>query len=131
MENTPHISSTLESEKIKILKNINLNSLFNLTYNFEVLKLLIENLLANQQKLQNQINEMHRKNCQKDKYINQLLDDVKTIKESYINKDTFNPVLDEINEVKENLKQHEDKFNEGKIYILFNLFTINFSSKES
>ena len=118
MENTPHISSTLESEKIKILKNINLNSLFNLTYNFEVLKLLIENLIANQQKLQNQINEMHRKNCQKDKYINQLLDDVKTIKESYINKDTFNPVLDEINEVKENLKQHEDKFNEGKIYII-------------
>ena len=127
MENTPHISSTLESEKIKILKNINLNSLFNLTYNFEVLKLLIENLLANQQKLQNQINEMHTKDCQRDKYTNQLLDDMKTIQETYVNKDTFSPVLDEINEVKDNLKQHDDKFNEGN-YILYNLY--NFSSKE-
>ena len=118
MEKTPHISSTLESEQIKILKNINLNSLFNLTYNFEVLKLLIENLIENQQKLQNQINEMHRKDCQRDEYTNQLLDDMNTIKETYVNKDTFNPVLDEINDVKENLKQHEDKFNEGKIYII-------------
>ena len=118
MENIPHISSELSSEKIKILKNINLNSLFNLTYNFEVLKLLIENLLANQQKLQNQINEMHRKDCQRDKYINQLLDDMKMIKDTYVNKDTFNPVLDEINEVKDNLKQHDDKFNEGKINII-------------
>ena len=101
--------------------------MFNLTYNFEVLKLLIENLLANQQKLQNQINEMHRKDCQRDKYTNQLLDDMKTIQETYVNKDTFSPVLDEINEVKDNLKQHDDKFNEGN-YILYNLY--NFSSKE-
>ena len=45
MEKVPHISSELQSEKIKIVKNINLNSLFNLSYNFEVLKLLIENLI--------------------------------------------------------------------------------------
>ena len=117
MENTPHISSTLESEKIKILKNINLNSLFNLTYNFEVLKLLIENLLANQQKLQNQINEMHKKDIERDKYTNTLLNDMNIIKETYIDKDTFNPILDEMKEVKDNLQQHDDKFNEGKKYI--------------
>jgi len=118
MEKVPHISSELQSEKIKIVKNINLNSLFNLSYNFEVLKLLIENLLANQQKLQNQINEMHRKDCERDKYTNSLLDDMKIIKETYVDKNTFNPVVDEIKEVKDNLKQHDEKFNEGKKYII-------------
>ena len=66
MNNSPHrISSELTSEKIKIIKDIDLNSLFNLSYNFDLLKGLIEHLLTNQQKLQNQIDEMYNKDCEK------------------------------------------------------------------
>ena len=59
MNNSPkRISSELISEKIKIIKDIDLNTLFNLNYNFDPLKGLIEHLLTNQEKLQNQIDEM-------------------------------------------------------------------------
>jgi ferritin len=118
MENIPQIIiSELKSEKIKMLRNINLNSIFTLTYNFDILKVLLENLVSNQQKLQNQINEMHKKDIERDKYTNTLLNDMNIIKETYIDKDTFNPILDEMKEVKDNLQKHDDKFNEGKIYI--------------
>ena len=77
MNNSPHrISSELTSEKIKIIKDIDLNSLFNLSYNFDLLKGLIEHLLTNQQKLQNQIDEMYKKDCERDKQTNYLLDDM-------------------------------------------------------
>ena len=118
MENISQtISSELKSEKIKTLKNIDLNTIFTLTYNFDVLKVLLEHIIANQQKLQNQINEMHKKDIERDKYTNTLLNDMNIIKETYIDKDTFNPILDEMKEVKDNLQQHDDKFNEGKKYI--------------
>ena len=115
MNNSPHrISSELTSEKIKIIKDIDLNSLFNLSYNFDLLKGLIEHLLTNQQKLQNQIDEMYKKDCDRDKHTNALLDDMILIKEKYADKDSFNPVLDEIKEIKNKLNQHDENFSESK-----------------
>ena len=115
MNNSPHrISSELTSEKIKIIKDIDLNSLFNLSYNFDLLKGLIEHLLTNQQKLQNQIDEMYQKDCERDKHTNDLLDDMKLIKETYVDKDTFNPVLNDVNSMKDKIKVHNNLFNEGK-----------------
>ena len=116
MNNSPHrISSELTSEKIKIIKDIDLNSLFNLSYNFDLLKGLIEHLLTNQQKLQNQIDEMYQKDCDRDKHTNALLDDMKLIKETYVDKNTFNPILDEINGIKEKINSHNEKFSESKL----------------
>jgi ferritin len=115
MNNSPHrISSELTSEKIKIIKDIDLNSLFNLSYNFDLLKGLIEHLLTNQQKLQNQIDEMYQKDCERDKHTNSLLDDMKLIKETYVDKDTFNPVLNDVNSMKDKIRVHGNLFNEGK-----------------
>ena len=116
MNNSPHrISSELTSEKIKIIKDIDLNSLFNLGYNFDLLKGLIEHLLTNQQKLQNQIDEMYKKDCERDQHTNALLDDMKLIKETYVDKNTFNPILDEINGIKEKINSHNEKYSESKL----------------
>jgi hypothetical protein len=115
MNNSPHrISSELTSEKIKIIKDIDLNSLFNLSYNFDLLKGLIEHLLTNQQKLQNQIDEMYNKDCDRDKHTNLLLDDMKLIKETYVDKDSLNPIYEEIEGIKEKLNQHEEKLSFSK-----------------
>ena len=125
MNNSPHrISSELTSEKIKIIKDIDLNSLFNLSYNFDLLKGLIEHLLTNQQKLQNQIDEIYLKDGERDKNTSTILDDIKSIKENYIDKNFFNNTLNDINEFKNNIKLQEDKINECKLqYITIIIFS--------
>ena len=116
MNNSPHrISSELTSEKIKIIKDIDLNSLFSLSYNFDLLKGLIEHLLTNQQKLQNQIDEMYNKDCDRDKHTNLLLDDMKLIKETYVDKDSLNPIFEEVEGIKEKLNHHEEKLSFSKL----------------
>ena len=115
MNNSPNrISTELTSEKIKIINDIDLNSLFNLNYNFDVLKGIIENLLTNQLKLQNQIDEIFVKDCDRDKDITNLLKDTKLIKDSFIDKNSFKIVLDNIKEIKEHLKKHDDEISESK-----------------
>ena len=116
MNNSPNrISSELTSEKIKIINDIDLNTLFNLNYNFDVLKGIIEHLLTNQQKLQNQIDEIFVKDCDRDKNITNLLRDTKILKESYIDKNSFKAVLQNIKEIKEHLKKHDDEILESKL----------------
>lgn len=115
MNNSPNrISTELTSEKIKIINDIDLNSLFNLNYNFDVLKGIIEHLLTNQQKLQNQIDEIFIKDCDRDKDITSLLKDTKLIKDSFVDKNSFKIVLDNIKEIKEHLKKHDDEILESK-----------------
>ena len=115
MNNSPNrISTELTSEKIKIINDIDLNSLFNLNYNFDVLKGIIEHLLTNQQKLQNQIDEIFIKDCDRDKDITSLLKDTKLIKDSFVDKNSFKIVLDNIQEIKEHLKKHDDEILESK-----------------
>ena len=113
--NSPNrISTELTSEKIKIINDIDLNSLFNLNYNFDVLKGIIEHLLTNQQKLQNQIDEIFVKDCDRDQNITNLLKDTKTIKDSYVDKNSFKVVLQNIKEIKEHLKKHDNEIAESK-----------------
>ena len=115
MNNSPNrISTELTSEKIKIINDIDLNSLFNLNYNFDVLKGIIEHPLTNQQKLQNQIDEIFIKDCDRDKDITSLLKDTKLIKDSFVDKNSFKIVLDNIKEIKEHLKKHDDEILESK-----------------
>ncbi len=114
----------MTSEKIKIIKDIDLNSIFKLNYNFDVLKGLIEHLLTNQQKLQNQIDEIYLKDGERDKNTSTILDDIKSIKENYIDKNFFNNTLNDINEFKNNIKLQEDKINECKLqYITIIIFS--------
>ena len=118
------LSTEMTSEKIKIIKDIDLNSIFKLNYNFDVLKGLIEHLLTNQQKLQNQIDEIYLKDGERDKNTSTILDDIKSIKENYIDKNFFNNTLNDINEFKNNIKLQEDKINECKLqYITLIIFS--------
>ena len=118
------LSTEMTSEKIKIIKDIDLNSIFKLNYNFDVLKGLIEHLLTNQQKLQNQIDEIYLQDGERDKNTSTILDDIKSIKENYIDKNFFNNTLNDINEFKNNIKLQEDKINECKLqYITIIIFS--------
>ena len=39
---------------------------------------------------------------------------MKLIKETYVDKDTFNPVLNDVNSMKDKIRVHNNLFNEGK-----------------
>ena len=57
------------SSKIKFTANIDLNALFNLNYNFDLLKGIIDELLKNQQILQDQMDMINEKDHAKDERI--------------------------------------------------------------
>ena len=106
--NSPHrISTEINSEKIKIMNDIYLNALFNLNYNFDLLKGIIEQLLKNQNALQNQVDELFGSIGDRDKRIEALEKEVKYLKETYVNKSQLKEVLEDLKEIKEHLKKHD------------------------
>ena len=115
--NSPHrISTEITSEKIKIMNDIDLNALFNLNYNFDLLKGIIEQLLKkkNQNALQNQIDELYGNNGDKDKRIENLEKEVKYLKETYVNKTELKVIEDDLKEIKEHLQKHDIQIEESK-----------------
>ena len=113
--NSPHrISTEITTEKIKIMNDIDLNALFNLNYNFDLLKGIIEQLLKNQNALQNQIDDLYGINSDKDKRIETLEKELKLIKETYVNKNDIKNIEDELKKIKEHLKKHDDQIDESK-----------------
>ena len=112
---SPHrISTEITSEKIKIMNDIDLNALFNLNYNFDLLKGIIEQLLKNQNALQNQIDELFGNNGDKDKRIENLEKEVKYLKETYVNKSQLKEIEADLKEIKERLKKHDIQIEESK-----------------
>ena len=117
--NSPHrISTEITSEKIKIMNDIDLNALFNLNYNFDLLKGIIEQLLKNQNALQNQIDELYGNNGDKDKRIETLGKEVKYLKETYVNKSQLKAIQTDLKEIKERLKKHDIQIEESKKILL-------------
>ena len=115
--NSPHrISTEITSEKIKIMNDIDLNALFNLNYNFDLLKGIIEQLLKNQNLLQNQIDELFGVNGNKDKRIESLEKEVKYLKETYVNKSELKAIETDLKQIKEKLKTHDNQIEESKFY---------------
>ena len=113
--NSPHrISTEITTEKIKIMNDIDLNALFNLNYNFDLLKGIIEQLLKNQNALQNQIDDLYGINSDKDQRIDTLEKELKLIKETYIKKDDLKPIEVDLKSIKEHLKKHDDQIEESK-----------------
>jgi hypothetical protein len=122
--NSPHrISTEITSEKIKIMNDIDLNALFNLNYNFDLLKGIIEQLLKNQNSLQNQIDELFGINGDKDKRIENLEKEVKYLKETYVNKSELKEIQTDLKQIKEKLKVHDKLIEESKLYI-FNIICL-------
>ena len=113
--NSPHrISMEINTEKIKIMNDIDLNALFNLNYNFDLLKGIIEQLLKNQNALQNQIDDLYGNNYDKDKRIESLEKEVKYLKETYVNKNELKEIEIDIKSIKEHLKKHDDQIEDSK-----------------
>ena len=111
--NSPNrISTEMTSEKIKIMNDIDLNALFNLNYNFDLLKGIIEQLLKNQNALQNQIDELFGVNGDKDKRIETLEKEVKYLK----------AIETDLKQIKEKLKAHDKLIEESKLYIFLLLY---------
>ena len=111
----------LEEENIKIVENLDLNALFNLTYNFDLLKGIIEQLLKNQNALQNQIDELFGNNGDKDKRIENLEKEVKYLKETYVNKSVLKALETDLKLIKEKLKTHDYQIEESKLFIYNNI----------
>ena len=84
MSTDSHIKTRITNEKIKIASNIDLNALFNLNYNFDLLKGIIEELLKNQEALQNQMDDIDRINQDKDDRIAKLEKEIERLKQSQI-----------------------------------------------
>ena len=126
---SPHrISTEITSEKIKIMNDIDLNALFNLNYNFDLLKGIIEQLLKNQNALQNQIDELFGNNGDKDKRIETLEKEVKHLKETYVNKSQLKLIETDLKEIKERLKKHDIQIQESKKFLLL-LYIYKYSFK--
>ena len=117
------ISTEMTSEKIQITNDIDLNALFNLNYNFDLLKGIIEQLLKNQNSLQNQINDLFGANGDKDKRIENLEKEVKYLKETYVNKSELKEIETDLKQIKEKLKVHDRLIEESKLYI-FNIICL-------
>jgi predicted nuclease with TOPRIM domain len=128
--NSPHrISTEITTEKIKIMNDIDLNALFNLNYNFDLLKGIIEQLLKNQNALQNQIDELYGNNGDKDKRIENLEKEVKYLKETYVTKTDIKGIEDDLKEIKEHLQKHDIQIEESKYKNLLINININYSFK--
>jgi chromosome segregation ATPase len=113
--NSPHrISTEITTEKIKIMNDIDLNALFNLNYNFDLLKGIIEQLLKNQNALQNQIDDLYGVNNDKDKRIEILEKEVQHLKETYITKENLKPIETDLKAIKDHLKKHDTQIDESK-----------------
>ena len=121
--NSPHrISTEITTEKIKIMNDIDLNALFNLNYNFDLLKGIIEQLLTNQNALQNQIDELYGNNGDKDKRIENLEKEVQYLKETYVTKTDIKGIEDDLKEIKERLQKHDVQIEESKKINIINKY---------
>ena len=117
-KSSPHrISTEVTSEKIKIVNDIDLNALFNLNYNFDLLKGIIETLLKNQGALQKQLDELYSSNEDKDKIIQDMEADIKSLKETKLNINEFNELKPEIEKMNNHLKQNDKKIEECNFII--------------
>ena len=122
MKKSPHrISTEVTSDKIKLVNDIDLNALFNLNYNFDLLKGIIETLLQNQGALQRQLDDMYASNEEKDKTVEKMEEDIKLLKDAKVNRTEFKKLTTEVENIQSHLNQDDKRIDECK-FILFKLY---------
>ena len=119
-----HFKSKISNDKIQLMANIDLNGLFNLNYNFDLLKGVIEELLKNQQILQKRMDDMENTFDDKDKRIAELEKEVKILKENQIDKNVITEIKNDISEIKKHLQKHDEQIDDSKLFFI----KINFNS---
>ena len=126
MKKSPHrISTEVTSEKIKIVNDIDLNALFNLNYNFDLLKGIIETLLKNQGALQKQLDELYSSNEDKDKTIQNIESEIKLLQETTVNINDFKDLKIAVEKINNHVKQNDKKIEECN-FIFYNSVKNNY-----
>ena len=124
---SPHrISTEATSDKIKLVNDIDLNALFNLNYNFDLLKGIIETLLKNQGSLQRQLDELYSSNDDKDKLINKMENEIKILKEIKVNTADYRNLESEVEKIQNHFKQIDKKIDGCKFIIFIMQYIIIF-----
>ena len=80
-----------------MVKELDLNELFKLTYNFDLLKGLITSMLKNQESLKNQIEKEKEKNNEQNTIIENLKSDIELMQEKFLTKESAKTQINEIN----------------------------------
>ena len=105
------IIENIEPENITLIDNLDLNALFNLTYNFDLLKGTISTILKNQESLKNQIENEKRKNNDQNRTIESLKSNMLLIKEKYMSKELFSATKYQIDDINIKIIQLGEKIN--------------------
>lgn len=130
MSESPSLGKRISKDKIKFTANIDLNALFNLNYNFDLLKGIIEELLNNQQILQDQMDKVQEKSDAKDERIEKLEREVKELRENQVDKKLIEKILQDLDEIKNRLAIHDRQIEERKKKYLF-FYNLNDSLLEN
>jgi hypothetical protein len=104
-----------DPDRISIYNEVDLNALFNFSYNFDLLKGIIGTLLKNQQNLQKQIEFANYLNNEQDKTITSLRNEIKEIQEKYTLKQDFMEVKDQIKKVNEIYSVYDEELAKSKL----------------
>ncbi len=102
------------------MTDIDLNALFNLNYNFDLLKGIIETLLKNQGALQKQLDEIYSSNEEKDNIIQNLEKEIKILKDTTVSRDNFKALSSVVDQINNRLKQNDKKIDECNLIIIYN-----------
>ena len=113
-----HFTTKITNDKIQLMNNLDLNALFHLNYNFDLLKGVIEELLKNQEILQKNMDKIDSSNNDKDRRIEELEREVKILKENQIDKKLIEQIQDDLSEIKSHLKKHDVQIDDCKLYFL-------------
>ena len=110
------ILTELEPKQITVLNDLNVDALFNLSYNFDLLKGTITTMIKNQQNLQQQCIIENKTNNEQNQTLAALELRVKTIEDNYIDKDTFKESTDQLKEVQEKIQFQDDLLQKSKLF---------------
>ena len=96
MEKISKLIIDANKDDIEVIQKLDLNSLFNLTYSFDILKNTIRTLVKNQENFQKKMEKVLEINNEQNKYIESLQ---KHIKDNYITKEESNKLDNKIKEL--------------------------------
>jgi hypothetical protein len=106
----------IDPDSITIFSDVDLNALFNFSYNFDLLKGIISTLLKNQQNLQRQIEFANYMNNEQDKTITSLKNEISEIREKFALKQDFVEVKDQIKKFNEIYTAYDEELAKSKFY---------------
>ena len=102
-QQTEKILKEISAGNVKVIKELDLNDIFKLSYNFDLLKGLLTAISKNQENLKSKLEKERETNNEQSKTIELLQNDIKSMKENYITKEQYTHVNSKINEIVEQL----------------------------